>query len=75
MAASGSTANCVAPGFVRTDVLAEVPERVRERIVERIPLGRFAEVEDVVGIVRSLASRESSYMTGQVIGVNGGMEW
>jgi 3-oxoacyl-[acyl-carrier protein] reductase len=75
MASSGSTANCVAPGFVRTAMLEEVPDRVQQRIVERIPLGRFAEVEDVVGIVRFLASRESSYMTGQVLGVNGGMEW
>jgi len=75
MAHHGSTANCVAPGFVETDMLAEVPDRVREQILERIPLDRFAEVEDIVGIVRFLASQESSYMTGQVLGVNGGMEW
>jgi len=70
-----ATANCVAPGFVETDMLAEVPDRVREHILEDIPLDRFAEVEDIVGIVRFLASGESSYMTGQVLGVNGGMEW
>jgi len=75
LAQEGSTANCVAPGFVRTDMLADVPDRVKQRILERIPLGRFAEVEDIVGIVRFLASEESSYMTGQVLGVNGGMEW
>jgi len=75
MAYHGSTANCVAPGFVETDMLAEVPDRVRDQILERIPLDRFAAVEDIVGIVRFLASEESSYMTGQVLGVNGGMEW
>jgi 3-oxoacyl-[acyl-carrier protein] reductase len=75
MARSGSTANCVAPGFVETDMLEEVPERVRNKILERIPLDRFATVDDVSGIVRFLASDESSYMTGQILGVNGGMEW
>jgi 3-oxoacyl-[acyl-carrier protein] reductase len=75
LAREGSTANCVAPGFVKTDMLDPVPERVKEGILERIPLDRFAEVEDVVGVVRFLASEESSYMTGQVLSVNGGMEW
>jgi len=75
MASSGSTANCVAPGFVETDMLEGVPDRVREQILERIPLDRFAEVEDVSGIVRFVASPESSYMTGQIVAVNGGMEW
>ena len=75
MARYGSTANCVAPGFVRTDMLEEVPERVQGRILDRIPLGRFAAVEDVVCIVTFLAQERSSYMTGQVLGVNGGMEW
>jgi 3-oxoacyl-[acyl-carrier protein] reductase len=75
IASEGSTANCVAPGFVETDMLTDVPDRVQENILERIPLDRFAQVEDVAGIVRFLASRDSSYMTGQVLGVNGGMEW
>ena len=75
MASDGSTANCVAPGFVETDMLADVPERVRKNILKRIPLDRFAQVDDIAGIVRFLASRDSSYMTGQVLGVNGGMEW
>jgi 3-oxoacyl-[acyl-carrier protein] reductase len=75
MARSGSTANCVAPGFVRTDMADSIPEHVKENIVERIPLDRFAEVEDVTGIVRFLASSRSNYMTGQILGVNGGLEW
>jgi 3-oxoacyl-[acyl-carrier protein] reductase len=75
LAHTGSTANCVAPGFVETDMLEEVPERVQEKILREIPLDRFATVEDIAGIVRFVASEESSYMTGQVLGVNGGMEW
>jgi 3-oxoacyl-[acyl-carrier protein] reductase len=75
LASEGSTANCVAPGFVRTDMLEEVPERVRDQILERIPLGRFAEVDDVVSMVSFLAEERSGYMTGQILGVNGGMEW
>jgi 3-oxoacyl-[acyl-carrier protein] reductase len=75
LAHTGSTANCVAPGFVRTDMLDEVPERVQEKILRNIPLNRFATVEDIACIVRFVASEESSYMTGQVLGVNGGMEW
>jgi len=70
-----STANCVAPGFTETDMLEKVPDRVREKIRESIPLDRFADPEDVVGIVRFLACQEANYMTGQVLGVNGGMEW
>ncbi len=75
MASAGSTANCVAPGFVETDMLADVPERVQENILKRIPLDRFAQVDDIAGIVSFLASEDSSYMTGQILGVNGGMEW
>jgi len=75
LAHEGSTANCVAPGFVETDMLETVPDRVKEKILDRIPLNRFATTDDVAGIVRFLASEDSSYMTGQILAVNGGMEW
>lgn len=75
LASEGSTANCVAPGFADTGMLDIVPERVQEKILRRIPLGRFATPEDVAGLVRFVASDDSSYMTGQVLAVNGGMEW
>ena len=75
LAAEGSTANCVAPGFVDTGMLDTVPGRVKEKIRRRIPLDRFARPEDVAGIVRFLAGEDSSYMTGQVLAVNGGMDW
>ena len=75
LARHDSTANCVAPGFTETDMLEKVPDRVREKIQARIPLNRFADPSDIVGMVRFLASDESSYMTGQVLGINGGLEW
>jgi 3-oxoacyl-[acyl-carrier protein] reductase len=75
LARTEATANVVAPGFVKTDMLEAVDEGVQEKIRSRIPLGRFATVDDVTGVVRFLVSEDSSYMTGQVLGINGGMEW
>ena len=74
LAKGGSTANCVAPGFTRTDMLESVPDHVLDRIIAGIPLERLAEVEDVAAVVRFLASEDSSYVTGEVIDVNGGMD-
>jgi 3-oxoacyl-[acyl-carrier protein] reductase len=74
LAESGSTANCVAPGFTATDMLEEVPEQVKENILADIPLDRFGTVEDIACAVRFLASEDSSYITGEVIDVNGGMD-
>ncbi|PCR90651.1 3-oxoacyl-ACP reductase family protein [Natrinema ejinorense] len=75
LASHGSTANCVAPGFTETDMLETVPDRVREKIREDIPLDRFARPEDIVGMVRFLVGDRAEYMTGQVVGINGGIEW
>jgi 3-oxoacyl-[acyl-carrier protein] reductase len=74
LAPTGSTANCIAPGFTRTDMLSEVSDELQERILAEIPLGRFAEVKDITGLVRFLASEESSYISGEVIDVNGAMD-
>jgi 3-oxoacyl-[acyl-carrier protein] reductase len=74
LAPSGSTANSVAPGFTRTDMLDEVRDDIQERILAEIPMGRFAEVEDVSHVVKFLASEEASYITGEVIDVNGAMD-
>ncbi|SEP69516.1 beta-ketoacyl-ACP reductase [Natrinema salaciae] len=74
LAKGGSTANCVAPGFTATDMLDSVPDKVLDRIIAGIPLERLAEVEDIAAVVRFLASKDSSYVTGEVIDVNGGMD-
>ena len=74
LAQGGSTANCVAPGYTKTDMIETVPDKVLERIIAGVPLERLAEVEDIANVVRFLASEESSYITGEVIDVNGGMD-
>ncbi len=74
LAQGGSTANCVAPGFTATDMIESVPDKVLDRIISGIPLERLAEVEDIAAVVRFLASEDSSYVTGEVIDVNGGMD-
>ncbi|MSS72124.1 MAG: 3-oxoacyl-[acyl-carrier-protein] reductase [Candidatus Latescibacteria bacterium] len=68
----GITANAVAPGFIRTGMLYTIPEEARTKILEQIPLNAWGEPEDVAHAVAFLASEESRYITGQVIGVNGG---
>ncbi|QLK26834.1 beta-ketoacyl-ACP reductase [Natrinema zhouii] len=74
LAQGGSTANCVAPGFTATDMVEGVPDKVLDRIIAGIPLERLATVEDIAAVVRFLASEDSSYVTGEVIDVNGGMD-
>ena len=74
LAEGGSTANCVAPGFTETDMLTSVPDNIRQRLRNEIPLNRFATTDDIAELVRYLASEKSSYITGEVIDVNGGMD-
>jgi 3-oxoacyl-[acyl-carrier protein] reductase len=74
LARSGSTANCIAPGFTMTDMLRGVDDDRLDDIRANIPLGRFADPEEVAALVRFLASEEASYITGEVIDVNGGMD-
>ena len=65
--------NAVAPGFVDTDMTQVLPENVREAATAQIPLGRFGKPEDIADMVAYLASEKASYITGQVISVDGGM--
>ena len=69
---SGITVNVVAPGFTETDMLWEVPENIRQRILERIPMGRFGTSQEIAKCVRYIVS-EADYMTAQVISINGGV--
>jgi NAD(P)-dependent dehydrogenase (short-subunit alcohol dehydrogenase family) len=74
LAKKGITVNCVAPGFISTDMMASVPEAVLENIVARIPVGRLGEPEDVAYLVTSLLDDRAAYVTGAVIPVNGGLD-
>ena len=73
VASRGITVNAVAPGFIETDMTANLNEQVRDRLKAQIPQSRFGSAEDVAEIVEFLASDRSSYITGQVINVDGGM--
>ena len=72
-AARGVTVNVVAPGFIGTDMTGALKEQVKEAILGQIPLGRMGAPEDVARAVAFFASEESSYVTGQVLAVDGGM--
>ena len=65
--------NAVAPGFIQTDMTAVLKEEVKEEIAKSIPLKRMGTAQDVANVVKFLASEESSYITGQVIHIDGGM--
>jgi len=73
VASRGITANVVAPGMIETDMTAALDERAHEALCGRIPMGRLGTADDVSAAVCFLASDEASYITGQVVGVNGGM--
>ena len=69
----GITVNCVAPGFIDTDMTAELPEEVTTKMLARIPAGRLGNVKEIAATVAFLASPNAAYITGETIHVNGGM--
>jgi acetoacetyl-CoA reductase len=71
-AGRGITANAVLPGMVATEMVKGMPEEIRERLLAELPSGRMAEPWEVAGLVAYLASEEASYVTGQVIEIDGG---
>ena len=73
LASRGITVNCVAPGFVDTDMTRALPEARREAILGEVPMGRMASPDEIAQTVVFLASAGAGYITGQVLGVNGGM--
>lgn len=73
LAAKGVTVNAVAPGFITTDMTAALPESAKTALLATIPQARLGAPEDVACAVAFLASDEAAYITGQVLGVDGGM--
>ena len=69
----GITVNAVSPGFVETDINRDLPEEIKKKYLEAVPLGRFGRVEDISSAVCFLVSTGASYITGEVIKVNGGL--
>ena len=73
LASRGITANCIAPGYVETEMTNKLKDEVKSSLNEQIPLGRIGNVEDIAYAVAFLASDEASYITGQTLAVDGGM--
>lgn len=67
------TVNCVAPGFIDTDMTKELAEEQRDALIKQIPLNRLGDAEDIAAAVSFLASPQAAYITGETINVNGGM--
>ena len=73
VAARNITVNAIAPGFVTTDLALDMPEDLREASLAAIPLGRWGDVEDIANGVAFMVADEASYITGQVLSIDGGM--
>lgn len=73
-ASKGITVNAVAPGYVLTDMVRAVPEKVLEKIVQRIPVGRLGDPEDIARTVMFLVADEAGFITGSTLDVNGGQQ-
>ena len=73
LAGRGVTVNAIAPGFIETDMTEKLSEEVRTAAAQQIPQKRFGKPEDIAAAVSFLASAEAGYITGQVLGVDGGM--
>jgi NAD(P)-dependent dehydrogenase (short-subunit alcohol dehydrogenase family) len=70
----GLTVNAVTPGFIGTDMLLTIPDKVLQRILSQIPVGRLGQPEEIARVVCFLAADESAYITGQIWAVNGGLD-
>ena len=73
LAPRGITVNAIAPGFIETDMTAVLDDKVREEVLERVPLGRFGSSDDIAHVAAFLAMEPTGYITGQVLTVDGGM--
>lgn len=73
LASRGITANCIAPGYIETDMTKQLSDKVRDALIQQIPLGRIGQAKDIASIVCFLASDNAGYITGQTFTVDGGM--
>lgn len=73
LASRAITVNAITPGFIETDMTGKLDEKLKEQYLSGVPLGRFGKPEEVADLVAFLASSEAGYITGQVIGINGGL--
>ena len=73
LASRGVTANCIAPGFVKTPMTDVLSDDAKDKLLKAIPMARLGEPQDIANAVAFLASDEASYITGQTVHVNGGM--
>lgn len=73
LASRGVTVNAITPGYIATDMTDDMTDAAKEAVSGQIPLGRLGEASDVASLVEFLASEQASYITGQIIGVNGGL--
>lgn len=73
LSSRGITCNAIAPGFIETDMTNAMPDAAKSKMTEQIPLGRIGKPEDIAEVAAFLASDKASYITGQVIAVDGGM--
>lgn len=73
LASRGVTCNAIAPGYVETPMTAVLPDKVKEAMLDAIPMKRYGQVEDIANAVGFLVSDSASYITGQVLSVDGGM--
>jgi 3-oxoacyl-[acyl-carrier protein] reductase len=69
----GITANAIAPGYIKTVMTDKLPDKIKEKMLNNIPLKKFGEIEDVANLVDFLVSEKAGYITGQVINIDGGM--
>ena len=73
VATRGITVNCVAPGFIDTDMTRKLPVEQKNSLLQSIPVGRLGQAEDIAAAVAFLASPGAAYITGETLHVNGGM--
>ena len=73
LAAKGVTVNCVAPGFIETEMVTSIPEKVRQKLIDQIPMRRFGRADEVARSCVFLCSADGDYITGAEISINGGL--